>query len=489
MRQILTPREIPVSPNTETMRLLVMSREVVTLRSLWSLTESNAWHLETVNTGWEAMERVQSGLAPHLLIIDVPRKDGDSLYLVRWVRRFKPDLPIVVLCYLEDADKKNDAIRLGADEVLVRPFEDEALESAIRRYPRGEDRTQDRARSNVELITDDASFVSLCPAMRKIWAQAELLAQTDVPVLILGERGSGKESVARLIHRLSVRSGFRFQKVHCNALTASFVETELLGSVQKTDDSHLAASEMEGKGVVLLAEICEMPAPLQTKLLSALEDQPNATGNVHLFRHRPRLLFSSSANIELALADGKLREDLYYRLSSFTIHVPPLRHRKQGIRALLQHFMCRLATHYGLPQREFSERVIERCESYSWPGNLIELEAFVKRYLVAGESDALLGENGTGQAPGRQAASDVGHSEDVDDATTAPTLKSLVQSLKSETERGAIAVALDKTSWNRKAAARLLGVSYRTLLYKIEQYAMNEAGTAVATQQSKNRVS
>lgn len=459
--------------NSETMRLLVMSREVAALRSLWSLVESNCWHLETVASGWDAMERIQSGISPHLLIIDVPRKDGDSLYVVRWVRRFRPELPILVLFHSEDADKKNDAIRMGADEVLVRPLSDEALQRAVRAYLQPADRSEWTAIEQSELPDSDTSFVAISPIMRKLRVQAELLAQADVPVLILGEKGSGKQTVARLIHRLSVRSEFKFQKVHCSALPPTFME-EFSG--RGTNDLNPSELEISPKGVVLLEEITDMPTPLQLRLLNALERWHDLSENQKMPGRQVRVLVSSSANLERALAERKLREDLYYRLSSFTIHVPPLRLRKEDISPLLRHFMHRLSTRYGLPAREFSQTIIERCVSYSWPGNLTELDAFVKRYLVAGDNEARLGEFRSESVSHASVDSD-----DSVDGVDETSLKSLVRSLKCETERNAIAAALEKTGWNRKAAARLLQVSYRTLLYKIEQYQMNETESFVSS--------
>jgi two-component system response regulator AtoC len=193
-----------------------------------------------------------------------------------------------------------------------------------------------------------------------------------------------------------------------------------------------------------------------------------------------RILASTGANIERALAEGRLREDLYYRLSAFTVQVPPLRQRRGEIAALLRHLMHKLARHYGLHAREFSSSILEACQRHSWPGNLTELEAFAKRYLVAGENELNFNEEDAPVADrahrGRiatqrslpQASNGNGQ------GTALPkSLKSLIQSVKSETERSAIATALHKTGWNRKAAARLLQVSYRTLLYKIDQYQMN----------------
>jgi DNA-binding response OmpR family regulator len=151
-----------VENTTETMRLLVVSREIAALRPLWSIVESNSWHLETAATGWDAMERVQSRVAPHLLILDLARGDGDSLHVVRWMRRLRPELPILLLCHPGDADKKKDAIRLGADDVLVRPFPDEQLEFVIYRYLRGSKEAPqvEVVSENIEPMGDDGFFVS-----------------------------------------------------------------------------------------------------------------------------------------------------------------------------------------------------------------------------------------------------------------------------------------------------------------------------------------
>jgi len=441
------------------------------------------------------MERVQSGVPPHLLILDLPRDDRDSLHVLRWLRRLRPELPILLFCHPDDANKREDAIRLGADEVLVRPVADEQMEVAIFRNLRGaRGKLQlEAASENVEPMGEDGFFVSVSPLMRKIRAQVELLAQVDVPVLILGEPGSGRATLARLIHRRSVRSGFKFLKVNCADMPGDLLEKELFGTDRGTEATpNLAIPgklEIAGKGVVLLEEIAEMPNHLQERLLNVLvEARYTRFGSGRVLASDVRMLASTSANIEHALAEKTLREDLYYRLSAFSVHVPPLRQRKDEIRILLQHFMHNLSKHYGLPAREFSASVVEACQNYTWPGNLRELQTFVKRYLVAGESDLAMNESTSNPASencssrdSSEVAQDPFSSGGIEQTHVgARSLKSLIHNVKCETERNAIGMTLAKTGWNRKAAARLLKISYRALLYKIEQYEMAETESFVS---------
>ncbi len=479
----------------EAVRLLVVSKEPTVVRSLWSIGEANSWQLETVGSGWEAMEFVQAGVTPDLLLLDLPRGDEDSLHILRWLRRLRPNLPIILLCYPDDAGRKNEAIRLGAQDYLIRPVEDERLESVIRgqlsSQPNGIE--MELASEDIEQVSEDAFFVGASPIMRKLRAQAELLAQANVPVLILGENGSGKDTAARLIHKLSVRSGFKFLKVNCAALPGDLLETELFGYERNDSAGSMRSKpgklELCEKGTVLLDEITEMPTSVQSKLLQVLQNKmffrPGSGARVEV---DVRILASTSADIERALSEKKLREDLYYRLSAFTVQAPPLRQRKDEIPILLRHFMHHLAKHYGLPPRTFSPAVLEACHAYSWPGNLRELEEFVKRYLVMGDKELIFataksepkpanGKPGNGHTmetseSAREAINDDGNGER---SATPNSLKSLVQSVRFEAERTAIATALEKTGWNRKAAARLLKVSYRTLLYKIEQYHMSSS--------------
>ncbi len=485
-----------MTPNSnETLRLLVVSREPAVLRLLWSIAESNSWRLETAANGWDAMERVQSDVAPHLLLLDIPRGDGDSLHLLPWLRRLRPDLPVVVLCYPEDAGRQKEATRLGAKDVLVRPFKDGQLEFLIQRHlgSSNDDAEAEIASEDIESLGEDEFFLSVSPVMQKLRAQAELLAQADVPVLIVGEPGSGKGSVARLIHKLSVYSGFKFLRVNCAEMPGDLLEIELFGREHASSNgsstgaarTSLGKLEVGEKGTLLLDEITQMPLALQSRLLQVLQDKRFVRSDYD----KPvevdvRILAASSDNLGRALAEKRLRTDLYYRLSAFTVHVPPLRQRKDEIKVLLRYSMHKLARYYGLPPREFSPSSLAACQNHSWPGNLKELETFVKRYLVAGDKELTLSglesnspSNGNGSH--RQTlkfAVAPREREEVEANADAPlpkSLKSLIQSVKVETERNAIAAALEKTGWNRKAAARLLGVSYRTMLYKIDQYRMS----------------
>ena len=223
---------------------------------------------------------------------------------------------------------------------------------------------------------------------------------------------------------------------------------------------------------------------LQAKLLHALQNgyfvRPGGERRIAM---DVRILAASQVNIEQAIAEGKLREDLYYSLSAFTVHVPALRQRKEEIPLLLGHFMHQLARRYSLPPRTFSAAAVAACQRHCWPGNLRELEKFVKRYLVMGDGEPGLAalerddrEFWNSYLPATAEPSGAKQSGwKIETAETQPGisgLKSLVQSVKGEAERNAISSALEQARWNRKAAARLLKVSYRTLLYKIEQYHM-----------------
>ncbi len=465
-------------------RLLVVSREPAVLRPLWSIGESNCWHLETAGSGWEALERLQAGAAPDLLLLELAGSDGDGLHMLRWLRRMRPDLPIILISPTDDAASKQEAIRLGAQAIVVRPLEEQQLEFVIRRnLGAASSDALDIRSEDVEPIGDGGFFIAASPIMRKLRVQAELLAQAQVPVLILGESGSGKSTAAQLIHGLSVRAERKLLKVNCAALPGHLLEEELFGRATAVEIGNARARagklELSEKGTLLLDEIVEMPTDLQHALLQVLQNKRlvrlNGDKSIEV---DVRILAATSANIDEAVASKKLREDLYYRLSAFTLHVPPLRQRKEEIPLFLHHFMQQSAKRYSLPRRIFSPAMLEACQRYSWPGNLSELEMFVKRYLVMSDH-----EFASGQEPIPGGMTELGYSlsrlpapvapvvsDSREQASVPDSLKLLVQSVRIEAERNAIVAALQKTGWNRKAAARMIKVSYRTLLYKIEQY-------------------
>jgi DNA-binding NtrC family response regulator len=259
-------------------------------------------------------------------------------------------------------------------------------------------------------------------------------------------------------------------------MPADLVEIELFGrengSLKSSKSIPIGLGKLETgqKGTLLLDEITQMPLTLQARLLKVLQDKRFVrTGNPKPVDVNVRIFAASSDNVDRALAEKRLDTDLYYRLSAFTIQVPPLRQRKEEIKFLLCYTMHKMAKHYGLPARKFTQAALDACQNHSWPGNLRELETFVKRYLVAGDEEFSIG---TWEVPSRNNGK---HARTEAEALelTPITLKSMIQNVRWETERNAIAAALQKTGWNRKAAARLLGVSYRSILYKIEQYQMS----------------
>ena len=374
----------------ESTQILLVSKEGSALDLPWNRAENLGWQWETASSGWEALERVKAGPGPDLILLDLAAGDSDGLHTLRWLRRVRPDLPVLVLASADDARQKLEAIRLGAQDYLLRPLQAKQLETAIRRslFHYTDSAESEILADEIEQLGDDLFFVAASPTMRKLRAQAELLAQVSAPVFIQGENGSGKDLAACLIHKLSVRSGFRFLKLNCASLPADVLESELFGTVSGKGRIKPGKLELCQRGTLFLDEITEMPLGLQAKLLHVLRDgyfsRPGGDSPVEV-EIDARILASAQINVEQAIAERKLREDLYYRLSAFTVHVPALRQRKEEIPLLLGHFMNQLARRYSMPARIFSPAVLDACQRHSWPGNLRELEKFVKRYLVMGD--------------------------------------------------------------------------------------------------------
>ncbi len=458
--------------------ILVVDDEPGMLRYLQTLLEVDSYHVSTATSGPEALACVQREPSPDLVLLDLLMPDLDGLQTLERLRQVRPGLKVVMLSCVSDTRKVVQAIRLGAHDYLTKPFQKAELDAVLDHclHSRTALTPCDGQSGEVEELSDDLFFVAASPAMRKIREQVSQVANVNVPVLIVGESGTGKEVVARLIHKLSPRAHRTFLKVNCAALPADLLESELFGyepgAFTGATRSKPGKFELCDKGTFLLDEIGEMPPVLQAKLLHVLQDQQfSRLGSRSMVSIDVRILAATNIDIQEAIAAKKLREDLYYRLNAFTVHVPPLRERREEIPLLLRHFMALFATRYARAPLPVSPVLVNACRSYSWPGNLRELENFVKRYLILGDEQLALSELETQET---EAGAVAGPAAEPPPKQDPGDLKALVRSLKDEAESEAIARTLERTRWNRKEAARRLGISYKALLYKIRRYSIDQ---------------
>jgi len=329
--------------------------------------------------------------------------------------------------------------------------------------------------SNPEIdeLGGEAFYLSASPAMRKIREQISTIALTDVALLITGESGVGKEVVAKLLHRRSLRSNRVLLKVNCAALPNDLLESELFGyeagAFTGAVKSKPGKFELCEKGTILLDEIGEMSPLLQAKLLHVLQDgEYSRLGARANIKSDVRVVAATNINMVEALAERRFREDLYYRLNAFVIHVPPLRERPQEIPYFLNEFSTRIAATNRLQPVSFSSRLIAASTAYPWPGNVRELGNFVKRFMIIRDEAAALTELES-KTPYRRLAppQSLANTQPVDHQSG---LKPAVRAMKDEAETHMIREALVQSQWNRRIAADRLQISYKALLYKIRQY-------------------
>jgi len=442
--------------------ILVVDDEPSLQRYMQTLLELDNYRVEIAANGAEAVSRIQKGPDPDLVFLDVLMPELDGLQALEKMRKLKPQLKVVMLSCVSDTPKVVLSMRLGAQDYLTKPFEKHELDNVIARCigsPSGEVEIS----AEVEDLGEDLFFLAAAPAMKKIASEVALIANVDIPVLMLGESGTGKEIIARLIHKRSARAQKPFVKVNCAALPGDLLESELFGyepgAFTGANKSKPGKFEQCNRGTLMLDEVGEMPVQLQAKLLHVLQDgEFSRLGSRASIKVDVRVLAATNIDVQKSIANKTFREDLYYRLNAFTVNVPPLRARKEEIPFLLRHYMNRMAESYGRTALPLSPRLIEACKEAAWPGNVRELSNFVKRYLILGDEDLALAELVRSDAAARPPVQPVG------------PLKDTARGAKTDAEADAILRALQQTGWNKKRAADVLKISYKALLYKIQEY-------------------
>jgi two-component system response regulator AtoC len=456
--------------------VLVVDDDQLMRQYLTHFLSSAGYKVECSVSGNDAIARLSSGQSPDLILLDLKMPGMDGLEVLAHFKKLKPALPIVILSGSGQVKTVVEAIKLGATDYLTKPFEDQELELTIENALEKQQLREEVRVLRRQLAEADQEFsISGSPRMLRIREIARQVADTDVPVLILGESGVGKEVLARFVVDQSSRRKHPFVKVNCAALPHDLLESELFGYERGAFTGALSEKpgkfELAGKGTILLDEIGEMSLHLQAKLLHILQDSEyTRLGGKHPIHAEARVLASTNRKIEELVAKGEFREDLYFRLNVISIEIPPLRERREDIPILCKSFIAKYREKYRSSVEQLPGKLLEAFVQFDWPGNIRQLENAVKRYLILQDLDLAFAELKMNLEPPKMAAPSVA-------PPAQPThLKDLGAKAAELAEREVVLQVLTQTHWNRKQAAQLLDISYKALRVKLKKWNLGEPG-------------
>ena len=485
----------------------------VSVKVLYVGTETHAdeccgWILEkypaSVSTCLDPAE-FPYGLAidePDLILIDLRRGVFQLGLTLSQARKLFPNTPSLIISPSDQVEDAVFAFQLGAVDYIRVPVDKLVFQEKIHRINStylsadaiaSPNQNSSARADDIEDIPEHLLFGS-SPLMQNFRQIVQNIRETDLPVLITGESGTGKERTAKYIWKQSSRKNKPFIKVNCAAIPGELLESELFGFEKGAFTG--AYKRKPGKfeaangGILFLDEITDLPLTLQSKLLHVLRDGRLSTlGSSYDLSVDVRVMAATNNVIEDSVSEGTFRRDLYYRVNVVRLHVPALRDRPEQIAKLIDHFRMRFSSFYSKPALNLDDGTLARLHSYSWPGNIRELENVIRRATVMGVEKALppeiLGAEGTNEtapsektaSPERAAGKDsTGNSDPINAAVGAGrSLKEIAKSASLEAERAAIARVLNQTKWNRKQAAKILEISYKTLLTKIKETGLDHA--------------
>jgi two-component system nitrogen regulation response regulator GlnG len=370
-------------------RMLVIDDDELILDSFQLGFSEPNYEVLTSRSAKEGFERF-SAADPDVVLLDVRLPDLSGLEAFQQLHERNPRTPIILMTGHGSAATAIEAMRLGAYEYVVKPFDVEAIGELIDGAIETSRMMRTPARLADEKSIDDASadlLVGKCPAMQEVYRSIGRVAAKDVTVLILGESGTGKEVVARAIYNYSPRSSGRFLAINCAAIPEQLLESELFGhekgSFTGADRKRIGKFELCHEGTLFLDEIGDMTPLMQTKILRVLQDQQfERVGGNETIQTNARMIAATNRNLEQMIADGDFRNDLYYRLNVYTIHLPPLRERGEDLELLVRHFLKRFGRELDKQVTDVSPEAMKFLREYPWPGNIRELQSVVKHILL-----------------------------------------------------------------------------------------------------------
>jgi two-component system response regulator AtoC len=479
------------------LNLLLISSEPKVCSLFSSFLEAEGHHLILTAEPKDALMRFGADQLCDAVVFDLTRQPLDNINVLEKMMRHIGNEALWLLAPLGTSTWDRVLERLGVTQIIRGPLQRHDLEKitiALNRCATSGCAVSDNFQANqakdpgyiLEELQNDRYFLAGCTTMKKIYDTVRLLAPVDVPVLILGESGVGKDVVANLLHKHSMRAKEAYIGVNCAALPSELLESELFGyeagaftGAQKAKPGKF---ELADHGTLLLDEIGEMSASMQAKLLHVLQDGhfsrlgARATTQVDV-----RVIAATNVNIENAIADSSFREDLYYRISAFTVHIPPLRERRDEIPLMVKEMTRRLAAKFRKDPVFIPPSLMDLMQQYDWPGNLRELSNVLTRIEVLQSTEGTIVDLSTKVRKMKNLKVDCNVESDTGD------MRTLVRNFKDQTESRLIQEALDAARWNRRHAAMELRISYRALLYKIQQYQLHDTASHLPPREQRRR--
>ncbi len=455
-------------PDERRPRILVVDDDESIRRGLERVLSAQGYDVESVADAAAATQRVLAA-PPDLVITDLNLPGAGGIELIGDLRERGLELTVVVLTGHGSIGSAVEATKLGVYDYLVKPVDRERLLTVV-----GKGLERSALRREVMLLRREMvragrfqDLLGKSPAMLEIFRLLEQVAPSNASVLVTGESGTGKELVARTLHRLSPRAGARLVAINCAAIPASLLESEIFGhekgAFTGATSARAGCFELAHDGTLLLDEIGEMPADLQTKLLRVLEDGVvRRVGGTSETRVDVRVVAATNVAVEELTKDGSFREDLYYRLNVFHIHLPPLRERPEDVTLLAGHFLERQVEETGKPITGFSDDALELLARHRWPGNGRELRNAVQRAVVLCPEGDIQPHHLPDAIRGARAPRPI--------ATDGDDLRIPVGTSIGDAERALILRTLEHCEGNKRRTASVLGISPKTLYAKLHAY-------------------